>query len=204
MSGASSASDLLPSGSLYSLPSNSSIELSFPMTANAPGQPHPFHLHGVSATSPSPTKQSLTAMSLQHKFWVVRSAGSDTYNYENPVQRDTVSTGTTGDNVTIRFTTDNTGPWFLHCHIDFHLEAGLAVVLVEDLADVNSTITPSCECFPLPPYQAQKTYTGALNSGLGRPVPDVQRGLHLFGLNGFGDGLACTDGQCFSRDSGTG
>ena len=48
MSGASSASDLMPSGSVYSLASNSSIELSFPMTSDVPGQPHPFHLHGVS------------------------------------------------------------------------------------------------------------------------------------------------------------
>ena len=48
MSGASTAQDLLPSGSIYSLPSNSTIELSFPATNNAPGGPHPFHLHGVS------------------------------------------------------------------------------------------------------------------------------------------------------------
>jgi FtsP/CotA-like multicopper oxidase with cupredoxin domain len=32
------------------------------------------------------------------------------------VRRDTVSTGnsTAGDKVTFRFTTDNSGPWFLH------------------------------------------------------------------------------------------
>ena len=30
------------------------------------------------------------------------------------VRRDVVSTGVAGDNVTIRFTTDNPGPWFLH------------------------------------------------------------------------------------------
>ena len=48
MSGASTAQDLMPVGSVYPLPSNSTIELSFPVTAtNAPGAPHPFHLHGV-------------------------------------------------------------------------------------------------------------------------------------------------------------
>nr|UYM28070.1 laccase 7 [Trametes polyzona] len=125
LSGASSASDLLPSGSVFSLPSNSTIELSFPITAtNAPGAPHPFHLHG-------------------HTFSVVRSAGSSVYNYANPVQRDVVSTGTAGDNVTIRFKTDNPGPWFLHCHIDFHLEAGFAVVFSEDTSEVSSFNTPS-------------------------------------------------------------
>lgn len=56
------------------------------------------------------------------------------YNYLDPVRRDTISTGlaAAGDNVTIRFVTDNSGPWFLHCHIDWHLDLGLAVVLAED------------------------------------------------------------------------
>lgn len=51
-----------------------------------------------------------------------------------------MSTGTpaAGDNVTIRFQTDNPGPWFLHCHIDFHLDAGFAIVFAEDVADVKA------------------------------------------------------------------
>lgn len=36
------------------------------------------------------------------------------YNFVNPVQRDVVSIGDTGDNVTIRFETNNDGPWLLH------------------------------------------------------------------------------------------
>jgi iron transport multicopper oxidase len=115
LSGATSASDLLPAGSLYALPPNKVIQISIP--GGAPGSPHPFHLHG-------------------HKFDVIRSAGNDTYNFANPPRRDVVSTGVSGDNVTIRFVTDNPGPWFLHCHIDWHLDTGLAVVLVEDGPDI--------------------------------------------------------------------
>ena len=91
-----------------------------PATTNAPGTPHPFHLHG-------------------HAFAVVRSAGSAAYNYDDPIWRDVVDTGTpqAGDNVTIRFHTDNPGPWFLHCHIDFHLDAGFAVVFAEDIPDTQ-------------------------------------------------------------------
>ena len=89
---------------------------------------------------------------MQHTFAVVRSAGSTEYNYVDPVWRDVVSTGTpaAGDNVTIRFETDNPGPWFLHCHIDWHLEAGLAVVFaegIESTAAANptpSTSNPIC------------------------------------------------------------
>nr|QMP96877.1 laccase C precursor [Cerrena sp.] len=114
LSGASSVSDLLPADSIFSLPSNSTIEISMP--GGVVGGGHPLHLHG-------------------HVFDVVRSAGSDTYNYVNPPRRDVVNIGADGDNVTIRFTTDNPGPWFLHCHIDWHLEAGFALVFAEDFAN---------------------------------------------------------------------
>ncbi|KAI0351889.1 laccase [Trametes cingulata] len=118
LNGTRGAMDLMPTGSIYYLPPNKSIEISFPMTqADAAGSPHPFHLHG-------------------HSFSVVKGAGQATPNYANPVKRDTVSIGEVGDNVTIRFMTDNPGPWFLHCHIDWHLEAGMAVILAEDVGDI--------------------------------------------------------------------
>ncbi|KIK56882.1 hypothetical protein GYMLUDRAFT_46777 [Collybiopsis luxurians FD-317 M1] len=121
LSGTIAATDLLPTGSVYSLPLNSVIQLTFNTAAVAAiGGPHPFHLHG-------------------HTFDVIRSAGSQTYNYANPPRRDVVSTGAATDNVTIRFTTDNPGPWFLHCHIDWHLEAGFAIVFAEDAPDVAAT-----------------------------------------------------------------
>ncbi|KZT20141.1 multicopper oxidase [Neolentinus lepideus HHB14362 ss-1] len=123
-----SAQKLLPPGSVYPLPPNKVIELSFPMTSNAAGagSPHPIHLHG-------------------HSFSVVRSAGTgpNDYNYKDPVRRDVVSIGNSvNDNVTIRFETDNAGPWILHCHIDYHLAAGFAVVLAEDLPQVSGDLSP--------------------------------------------------------------
>ncbi|KAL5498594.1 LCC11_1 [Sanghuangporus vaninii] len=113
LSGTTNPVDLLPPGSVYELPGNSSIELSLPG-----GFPHPIHLHG-------------------HSFDVVRVAGSTEYNYANPVRRDVVNIGTAADNVTIRFVTDNAGPWIMHCHIDWHLEAGLAVVFAEDAGNID-------------------------------------------------------------------
>ena len=107
---------------------------------------------------------------------MVRSAGTAEYNYVHPVRRDTVNIGLAGDNVTIRFVvsplrvfssclsvchmssrtlqTDNPGPWFLHCHIDFHLVAGLAIVFAEDAPDVAhvnpvpGTLVASSVCLP--------------------------------------------------------
>ncbi|KAG6872384.1 hypothetical protein C0995_010136 [Termitomyces sp. Mi166 len=122
LSGTTAASSLLPAGSVYGLPLNQVIQISI-STALTPGGPHPFHLHG-------------------HTFDVIRSAGSLTYNYANPVRRDVVSSGGLFDNVTIRFRTDNSGPWFLHCHIDWHLELGLAIVLAEDVPGTSAVTTP--------------------------------------------------------------
>ncbi|EIN14730.1 laccase [Punctularia strigosozonata HHB-11173 SS5] len=138
LSGAQTASQLLPQGSLYALPKNSSIQLSLPAGNTAPqaGGPHPFHLHG-------------------HTFEVVRSAGQTTYNFDNPPRRDVVATGVAGDNVTIRFFTDNVGPWFLHCHIDWHLDTGFAVVFSEDQADVPAQVpVPSAWSQLCPIYDA--------------------------------------------------
>ncbi|TFK37392.1 laccase 16 [Crucibulum laeve] len=86
---------------------NDVVELRIHGSAN--GHIHPFHLHG-------------------HAFDIVQSMGGPV-NYVNPPRRDVVGVG--GSTVIIRFRADNPGPWFLHCHIDWHLEAGLAVVFAE-------------------------------------------------------------------------
>ncbi|CUA72896.1 laccase, multicopper oxidase, benzenediol:oxygen oxidorectuctase [Rhizoctonia solani] len=79
------------------------------------GADHPIHLHG-------------------HVFDIVKSLGG-TPNYVNPPRRDVVRVGGTG--VVLRFKTDNPGPWFVHCHIDWHLEAGLALVFAEAPEEVR-------------------------------------------------------------------
>ncbi|EGW31943.1 uncharacterized protein SPAPADRAFT_66625 [Spathaspora passalidarum NRRL Y-27907] len=90
-----------------------------------PGK-HPFHLHG-------------------HAFQVISRFNSDdednpldfdpnnstmTDYPEFPMVRDTVLVDPNGFLV-IRFKADNPGVWFFHCHLDWHLEQGLALVLVE-------------------------------------------------------------------------
>ncbi|KAF8523282.1 laccase [Hysterangium stoloniferum] len=81
------------------------------------GITHPFHLHG-------------------HAFHVIQSSDGGGENFVNPPVRDVLGVG--GSGVKIRFETDNPGPWFLHCHIDWHLEAGLAVVFAEAPQDQRS------------------------------------------------------------------
>lgn len=76
----------------------------------------------------------------------MRAAGQSDYNFVNPPRRDVVNLGGASDNVTIRFKTDNAGPWFLHCHIEWHLSAGFAVVFAEDTQDVAKSTHVSSEC----------------------------------------------------------
>ncbi|KZV67752.1 multicopper oxidase, partial [Peniophora sp. CONT] len=127
LSGNTSAQSLVPEHSIYELEPNTTVDLVIP--GGSLGGPHPMHLHG-------------------HAFWVLRSAGNSSYNYENPVLRDVVSVGNhTTDDVTIRFRTDNPGPWILHCHIDWHLAEGLAVVMAEDVNEIAQAnrVPPSWE-----------------------------------------------------------
>ncbi|KAK5189057.1 hypothetical protein LTR99_010990 [Exophiala xenobiotica] len=85
---------------------------------------HPMHLHG-------------------HKFWFlgagegdfpfesVTDAPSSMINLQNPPYRDTIDLPPSGWAV-IRYITDNPGAWLFHCHVQWHLVSGMAVVLVEN------------------------------------------------------------------------
>ncbi|KAJ7890152.1 laccase-1 [Mycena olivaceomarginata] len=105
LSGASKPTDFLPSEQLFLLPPNSIIDITIPG-----GGAHPFHLHG-------------------HNFDVVLQPNALTPNYVNPARRDVQPIN--GGNTTFRFFSNNPGAWFLHCHIDWHLEAGLAIIFGE-------------------------------------------------------------------------
>jgi FtsP/CotA-like multicopper oxidase with cupredoxin domain len=74
---------------------------------------HPFHLHG-------------------HQFWIMQTgAGAFDWaaykaglNVTNPIRRDTLTIDAYAWTL-IRFVADNPGLWALHCHISWHMEAGL-------------------------------------------------------------------------------
>ncbi|KAH9958043.1 multicopper oxidase-domain-containing protein [Russula dissimulans] len=83
---------------------------------------HPFHLHG-------------------HKVQIVGRAENYTSSdptlnpsvvegQENPMRRDTVQVPA-GSSVTLRLIADNPGAWIFHCHIQWHLQAGLAATFIE-------------------------------------------------------------------------
>lgn len=109
LSGAAKPQDFLPLEQVILLEPNSIIDITIPG-----GGAHPFHLHG-------------------HNFDVIQQGSMTSPNYVNPPRRDVVPINgpTATSNTTFRFYSNNPGAWFLHCHIDWHLEAGLAVVFGE-------------------------------------------------------------------------
>ncbi|GLB40419.1 putative multicopper oxidase family protein [Lyophyllum shimeji] len=120
LAGATNASDFDPTENTFVLPAHKTIEIEFPPTDD--DDAHPFHLHGAN-------------------FWVIKSMSSPDVNTVNPLRRDVVGVGGTG--TTIRFRTDNPGPWMFHCHIFWHKQAGLATVMLSSPADIRQAVHPS-------------------------------------------------------------
>ncbi|KAG0242652.1 hypothetical protein BGW41_003755 [Actinomortierella wolfii] len=90
---------------------------------------HPFHLHG-------------------HVFQIIGRLESsyDPATSEpfpetspNPSRRDTVLIPSEGA-IAIRFKADNPGVWLFHCHIEWHLQAGLALTFIEAPEEIPSKI----------------------------------------------------------------
>jgi FtsP/CotA-like multicopper oxidase with cupredoxin domain len=74
---------------------------------NPTGMDHPFHLHG-------------------HSFYVLGKPRS--LNFADPPLKDTVNIPSKGGLV-IQWRANNPGKWFFHCHIEWHLAAGMARVV---------------------------------------------------------------------------
>jgi len=94
---------------------------------------HPFHLHG-------------------HIFQLIQKseAFDDPVSYDEnnhgdfpkyPMMRDTVNLEPNGY-IVLRFKADNPGVWFFHCHLDWHLEQGLAAVFIEDPLAIQKQTPP--------------------------------------------------------------
>ncbi|KAF9963277.1 hypothetical protein BGZ65_004767, partial [Modicella reniformis] len=107
---------------------------------------HPFHLHG-------------------HVFQIVgRSEGKYNpasgpypgyFNNANPSRRDTVLIPSE-QNVAIRFHANNPGVWLFHCHIEWHLQAGLATTIIEapeimpSILKIDQTHIDHCKALGIP------------------------------------------------------
>ncbi|KAI8874595.1 multicopper oxidase, partial [Backusella circina FSU 941] len=115
-----------PQTNVYLLEKDQVVEL---VINNIDDGPHPFHLHG-------------------HYFQVI-GRGSGVFHKDAritpepkyPTVRDTIVTTPNGY-VVLRFKADNPGAWIFHCHLDWHLPAGLAVIFIDAVEEARQQTLP--------------------------------------------------------------
>ncbi|XP_045762877.1 laccase-4-like [Maniola jurtina] len=86
---------------------------------------HPFHLHGHNFRVVG--MRRLSNMTTIEEVKAFDDAGLLKRNLKNAPLKDTVTVPDGGYTV-IRFKADNPGYWLFHCHIEFHVEIGMALV----------------------------------------------------------------------------
>ncbi|KAL2233772.1 UNVERIFIED_CONTAM: Laccase-6 [Sesamum indicum] len=92
------------------------VQLILQDTGTVSTENHPIHLHGYS-------------------FYVVGYGTGNynpdkaTFNLVNPPYMNTIGVPV-GGWAAIRFTADNPGAWFMHCHLEIHLSWGLSMVFI--------------------------------------------------------------------------
>jgi iron transport multicopper oxidase len=99
---------------------------------NDMNEQHPFHLHTHSpwvvgsgtASIEEIRNNSLPALKLKGAM------ARGVYTVP-PCTYDSTGTCTDVGYLVLRFTADNPGVWIMHCHIDWHLDAGLSMIFVE-------------------------------------------------------------------------
>ncbi|KAI4154517.1 MAG: hypothetical protein LQ340_001632 [Diploschistes diacapsis] len=122
-----------PEWNVYNFGSNTSVRLL--VYNHVPVAYHPMHLHG-------------------HNMFVL-STGTGTWNGSisnptNPQRRDTqiLPPATGGDSsepgyIVVQFAMDNPGVWPFHCHIAWHVSAGLYINVLERPADIQALQIPA-------------------------------------------------------------
>lgn len=94
---------------------------------------HPFHLHGHAF-------QTISRADDNALHWNGTYSDSTGAAPAAPMRRDTLIVKPMS-NFVIRFRADNPGIWLFHCHIEWHMDSGLASTMVEAPSVMQQTIT---------------------------------------------------------------
>lgn len=106
----------------YNVGSNSSVRIIVNNYSMNNRSQHPMHLHG-------------------HDYWIVAEGvgkWDGVANRKNPMRRDTHVLQPGDKNIgpaymVLEFVTDNPGVWAFHCHLAWHVDAGLYVNILVSL-----------------------------------------------------------------------
>ncbi|KAK0610108.1 laccase [Bombardia bombarda] len=133
--------------------------------------PHPIHLHGhdflIVGRSPDATPLSQTRYVFDPAVDLPRLKGT------NPARRDTAMLPARGW-LLLAFKTDNPGAWLMHCHIAWHVSAGLSIQFLERPKDLKNSISLVDKLAFNANCLAWNLYFPALD-----PFPKIDSGLRL-------------------------
>ena len=109
---------------------------------NQDGGAHPFHLHGhnFQLLDRSPAMGADFYSLADDADGVLFDPKSHGKYPKYPARRDTFLLPPMGYFV-IRFVADNPGTWLFHCHIDWHLSSGLAMIFIEAPEQMQERLT---------------------------------------------------------------
>ncbi|TNY21325.1 laccase [Rhodotorula diobovata] len=102
------------------------------MVINFDANAHPFHLHGFNFQVTRVATDVTSSDPLLNPPHTLGAA--------NPMRRDTIIVPA-GGAVNIAWQAYNPGAWVFHCHIQWHMEAGLAVVFMTDVLGAQQSMT---------------------------------------------------------------
>nr|CAH7745046.1 unnamed protein product [Callosobruchus chinensis] len=156
------------------IPLDSVVELIFVDEGFAYDANHPLHLHGYAfrVVAMERVGKNVTVEEVKDRD----RRGLIKRNLLNPPLKDTVTVPDGGYTV-VRFKADNPGYWIFHCHLEFHAEIGMAMVLQvgekEDMKPVPKNF-PRCGNY-LPEFLSndteQKTNSASKSTTLSVLVP---------------------------------
>lgn len=117
---------------------------------------HPFHLHGHAFRVVAMDR--LGNSTTVDEVMALDAKGAIKRNLVDAPMKDTVTVPDGGYTI-VRFVADNPGFWMLHCHLDFHIELGMAVIFkvgsFSDFPPVPKNF-PRCGNYISPPLTSDK------------------------------------------------
>ncbi|CAG9818287.1 unnamed protein product [Phaedon cochleariae] len=147
------------------IPLNAIVELIFVDEGFAYDANHPMHLHGynfrVVAMERMGTNVTVEEVQKRDEMGLIER------NLLAPPLKDTVTVPDGGYTI-VRFKASNPGYWFLHCHLEFHAEIGMAMIVQvgekEDMLPVPQDF-PKCGNYLPDPLAAPSEVNRSSGSG---------------------------------------
>jgi len=111
------------------IPRNSVVDFVYYDMGLALDLSHPMHIHGYKMSILCVIK--LGTLVTPERIRTMYNSGQlyNGCNMQTPLSKDTVQVPDGGYTIA-RTYFDNPGPWFVHCHVDFHTEEGMAFTIV--------------------------------------------------------------------------